>query len=344
MKFEKIHLDDMVRCYSASHMNVDGKLNVLLASENPESECYSYSGENFENKEVVWQDRGGCMSIIPIPNRENEFLAVNEFYLKVSPSLSKLVWGKHTEDGWQVRDVQALPYLHRFDIYDVNGENYVIAATIARAKDHKEDWTRPGQIYIAKMPDDLSQGLEFEEIATDMFRNHGYSRDYENGKVVGYFGSDQGILKITPPHDGSGVWKKELILEGTISEIALSDLDNDGVKEIMTIEPFHGNVINIYKQDSEGKYQKVYTYPNEIDFAHSLVGTHLAGQNCFVAGIRRVDAELMVMTYENGEYKPTIVEKGVGPANLDVVHRENDDVIISANHTKAEAAVYKVTK
>ena len=80
------------------------------------------------------------------------------------------------------------------------------------------------------------------------------------------------------------------------------DIDGDGKEEIMTIEPFHGNTINVYKL-KDGKYEVDYTYPNEIDFAHALVGTTLCGKPCFVAGIRRVNCEAFVLTYENGEYK-----------------------------------------
>ena len=105
MKIEKIYLDYIKRCYSASHMFIDEKLYVFLASEDPESVCYSYTGEDFNERETVWDDRGGCMSIIPFENRKGEFLAVNEFYLKVTPSLSKIVWGKKTEDGWEIKDL-----------------------------------------------------------------------------------------------------------------------------------------------------------------------------------------------------------------------------------------------
>jgi hypothetical protein len=343
MNFEKLHLDDIVRCYCASSIEVDGKLNVLFASENPTSPCNAYSGENFEIKEKIWDDRGGCMSIIPIPNKPNEFLAVNEFYLKVTPSLSKFVWGKHTENGWEIKDVENLPFLHRFDIYDVNGVNYVIAATIARSKTDKEDWSKPGQVYVAQLPDNPEQGLEFKQILDGCFRNHGYSKGYdEEGRVIGFFGSDSGIIKITPPYTG-GEWKCETIMEGNISEIALADLDNDGVEEIITIEEFHGNRVQIYKL-IEGKYTKVWTYEPEIDFAHSLIGCKLAGKNSFVVAIRRVNAELFVVQYNNGKYEVTVVDEGVGPANLEVVNRVNDDLIISANHSANEAAVYRVTK
>ena len=83
---------------------------------------------------------------------------------------------------------------------------------------------------------------------------------------------------------------------------------------------------------------------NEIDFAHALVGTKLAGQNAFVCGVRRKDCELFAVTYEDGEYKVTMIEKGVGPANLCVVNEKDRDIIVAANHTANEAAVYFVTE
>lgn len=343
MKFEKKDLDEIVRCYCTSHMEIDGNLYAFFASENPTSQCYSYTGENFEKKEVVWEgDRGGCMSIIPFETRKGEFLAVNEFYLKVSPSHAKLVWGKKTENGWEVKDLFNLPYLHRFDIYHVDGKDYVICATIARDKKDKEDWTRPGQIYVGEIPSDLeNNNVVLKELVDGCFRNHGYSRSTYNGNVCGYFSSDQGVLRVIPPLNGED-WKVEKILDGKIGEIALVDIDNDGKMEMMTIEPFHGNEIKVYHLDDSNNYKEVYKYPNEIDFAHTLVGTNLCGKNCFVAGIRRVNCEIFVLTYENGEYKYQIVDEGVGPANVDVVHHNGKEYIFAANHTKNAANIYEV--
>ena len=108
---------------------------------------------------LVWNDRGGCMSIVPFQTREGEFLAVNEFYLKVTPSLAKIVHGRKTENGWEIKDVFSLPYLHRFDLYHVDGIDYLICATIARNKQNKEDWSEPGQIYVGVLGPDCSQGV-----------------------------------------------------------------------------------------------------------------------------------------------------------------------------------------
>lgn len=344
MKFEKIHLDNIQRCYCASHMEIDGELVALFASEDPKSICKMYSGKDFSTSEVIWDNAGGCMSIIPIPNKKNEFLAVQEFYLKVNPSLAKIVWGKYEKGkGWIIKDVLHLPYLHRFDIYNKNGVNYFIAATIAEDKKDKEDWTKPGQVYVGVLPERCDEGIELTKIVDDCYKNHGYSRGYHNGSICGYFASAQGVLRVTPPNELDGDWNVEKIMDGSISEIAFVDIDNDGVEEMMTIEPFHGNTMKIYKLIN-GKYECDFTYPYEIDFAHTLVGKKFCGVNSFIGGVRRVNAELFVIQYIDNEYVVTIVESGVGPANIDVVNRENDDIIIAANHTMNEAAIYIATK
>lgn len=343
MKIEKIHLDDITRCYSASHMNINEDLYVLLASEDPNSVCFSYTGKDFDKKEIVWDNRGGCMSIIPFENRKGEFLAVNEFYLKVTPSLSKIVWGRKTENGWEIKDLFSLPYLHRFDIYSVGDVDYIICATIARNKSNKEDWSEPGQIYVGVLDKDLNKPIELKQIVDGCFRNHGYYRSECNGQVCGYFSSDQGVIRITPPNNIDGEWVIEKVMEGKIGEIALIDIDNDGNLEMITIEPFHGNTIKIYKLNND-KYECVFTYENEIDFAHTLIGRYINGVPSFIAGIRRLDAELIIIQYINDKYKVITVDKGVGPANVDYVQLDDYGLLISANHTANEAAVYKIIK
>ena len=343
MKIEKIHLDDIKRCYCASNIQMNGENHILLASEDPDVLCAMYDTKTFQREEIVWEKPGGCMSIIPFPKRENEFLAVQEFYLKVSPSLAKIVWGKHDKDGWQFKDVLHLPYIHRFDIYHANGIDYFIGATIATSKEDKNDWRVPGRIYVGKIPEDSSSGIELEILVDGLYRNHGYWHDEENGHDVGYFGSDQGIIKVSPPKTINGQWSVEYVMEGQIGEIACADIDEDGQKEILTIEPFHGNKICMYHKNGN-IYEKIWEYDNEIDFAHTLVGTMLCGKPAFLAGIRRKDAELIYIQQKEGRIQAHVIEKGAGPANLCVVHEDGRDLIVAANHTANEAAVYVVSK
>lgn len=339
MKITHKHLNELYRAYAASTMEVDGQKVALIASEEKGYPCYMYSGHDFSRRQTVWENGGGCMSILPIPDKQNEFLAIVDFYLKETPSKAKLVWGKYVNQSWELKDVVALPYLHRFDIYAIDGKNYVVGFTIADAKDHKEDWTRPGSVYVGELPDHPDSGFEFKQISTGYFRNHGYTRHIENGKTVGYFTSDEGIFKLIPQADDD--WKIEKVLDGMIGEVACLDINGDGEIELMTIEPFHGNAIKIYEKKN-GAYEAVYTYPYEVDFAHTLVGDTLASVPCFVGGVRRVEAELFVVRYEDGKYVEQRIDIGAGPSNLCIMHLDDKDVIVSANHTRNESAVYFV--
>ena len=339
MKFEKIHLDDITRCYCASHMFINDKPFIFFASEDPNSPCNVYSGEDFVIKETLWNDRGGCMSIIPFETRKGEFLAVNEFYLKVSPSSAKLVWGKYENGLWKVRDLFNLAYLHRFDIFSIDGKDYVLVTTIARDKANKEDWTRPGQVYVGQIPNDLeNDNVVLTQIMDGQFHNHGYYRDKRENKNCGYIASDEGVFRIDPPVNGKD-WTITKIKDGKTSEVAVGDIDNDGIDEMITIEPFHGNTIKIYKLND--KCEEVYNYPFELDFGHALKYDVIGGKKCFVGGIRRVDAELFVIYFDNNEFKLDRIDLGGGPANVDVVHVGEDDYILAANHSRNEAAIYK---
>lgn len=342
MNISKIKLDDIKRCYAVSNIFYDDENHLIFASEDPNVVCKSFSGRNFEVQEELWKEPGGCMSIIQIPNKEKEFLAIQEFYMKVSPSLAKVVWGKKTENGWEYRDILKIPYIHRFDIYRVGNINYFIGATIATTKQNKEDWSVPGRIYVGKLPETPDEELKVEILRDGMYRNHGYYRDYDgSGNICGYFGCDDGLYKVIPPENENLDWKIEKILDGYIGEVSIIDIDNDGVKEIMTIEPFHGNEIHIYKE-IDGKWSRVYTYENEIDFAHSLVAGTLRGVPTFLAGVRRKDSELFYVQFKDGKFVTKIIDKEVGPANLYLINEEGRDLILSANHTANEATVYIV--
>lgn len=48
----------------------------------------------------------------------------------------------------------------------------------------------------AKLPEDLNEGISVEVLADGLYRNHGYWHDQDNGEDVGYFGSDQGTLRL----------------------------------------------------------------------------------------------------------------------------------------------------
>lgn len=346
MKFQKLVLDEIYRCYCTSSVTIDGELHLLLASEEVDGPCYAYSGPDFSRKEVVWEHAGGTMSIVEIPGTNGEFLAVQNFFPGFKSATAKIVWGRYDRNqGWIIRDLIQLPYVHRFDILSAGGTNYFMGATLCTSKKEREDWSDPGKVYVGELPKDLNQPLVLQPILEGLCRNHGYSRGVYQGKMAGYVTCDQGIFVVAPPDETTQTWTVHQLADWRVSDVAVFDLDGDGAAELVTIEPFHGDQFKIYHAGNGG-YQAVYHYPGEIEFAHAVWAGLLRGRPVVIGGIRRKNCELFMVEYQPAnpsQYETTLIETGGGPSNVAIVNQKERDLIICANHTRNEAALYIVT-
>jgi hypothetical protein len=343
MQIEKLVLDTIERCYAASSLTVDGRLYAVLASESIDGPCYAYTGERFTEKEVIWEKAGGTMSLIQIPGSNGEFIAVQRFFPGFQSAEAKLVWGRRNGGAWEVKDLAPLPYLHRFDLFPAEDGIYVLAATLCGSKKDREDWSDPGKVYAGRLPQRPEDGLTFTPISGPHIKNHGYCRGLWEGESAGFITSEEGIFVATPPKQREETWKIRQILQRPVGDVAVCDIDGDGTDELITIEPFHGDKFLVNKKRG-GAYETVYRYPGEIQFAHAVAGCTIRGRPAVVGGIRRKNCELFILQYatEKG-YELTVVEDGIGPSNVAVVSGRDRDLIISANHTRNEAAVYIVS-
>jgi len=355
MQFKKIILDVMERCYAAGTLYSRGKLFAVFASESIGGPCYAYTGEGFRQKEVVWEKAGGTMSFMQIPGRDGEFIAVQNFFPGFQSAGAKLVWGKRNpaagepdseagqpDAGWEVKDLVNLPYIHRFDLFSVEDEILLFAATLCGSKKDREDWSDPGKILAGKLPAKPEDGITFKEIFSGQTKNHGYCRGRLEGRETAIWTSDAGLFSAVPPVSKNGEWHITKLINRPISDAAMCDLDGCGEDEIVTIEPFHGDQFVVNKK-AAGGYEIAWRYPNEIEFAHTVVGCNLLGKPAVLGGIRRKNCELFVLRHENGKgFFTTVVEEGAGTSNAAVARVDGADIIIAANHTKNEAAVYFV--
>lgn len=345
MKFTKKRLDEIERCYCTAHIRVDGKVYALFASEQVDGACFAYTGPDLSQKETVWEKAGGTMSIVEIPGTNGQFLGVQNFFPGFQAQNAKLVWGKRDPvKGWQVQDFIALPYVHRFDLFSAAGINYLVAATLCGSKKDREDWSDPGKVYVGVLPEAPEKGIQLTPLLEGLVKNHGYWRGTLDGQDCGFITCDSGVYAVIPPQTPGGDWETKRLLDVAVSDVAIYDLDGDGEDEIITIEPFHGDQVKIYHKTGDG-YRVVYTYPGEYKFAHALWAGKLRGIPAVVLGIRRLQAELAIIRFspERGSYVATIIDQGCGPSNVDVIRQEERDLILCANNSVHEAAVYFVT-
>lgn len=344
MKFEKKFLTNLNRCYATSSTVIDSDRKILLATEG-EGACYMYSGPDFQQS-TVWDGPGGTMSMVAIPGKNGDFLAVQNFFPTFQSEKATIVWAQPQEDGsWNVKTILDLPYVHRFDILTAGGVNYFIGATLCTTKQFKDDWSDPGKIYVGVLPEDLSQPIELKVIKEGLTKNHGYCRAVWNGKTAGMVTCEEGVFAVTPPQTENGEWTIETILERPVSDIAVIDIDEDGVDELITIEAFHGGDFVINKKIGD-HYEVVYKYPKEMDFGHVVWGGKLRGIPTIIGGYRRVEKELFYIQCESKSaltFKTGVIEAGTGPSNIAVLNEEDRDIIIAANREIGEAALYFVT-
>lgn len=343
MKFEKKVLTNLHRCYATSNTMVNGERNILLATEG-EGACYSYTGEDFKQN-TVWDGPGGTMSMVSVPGKNGDFLAVQNFFPTFQSENATIVWAKPVDGGtWDVKTLFKLPYVHRFDILQANGKNYFLGATLCTTKEFKEDWSNPGKIYVGEIPEDLNEPIKLEIIKAGLTKNHGYCRATWNKVMAGLVTCEEGVFVVTPPQTCKEEWKIEQIMNKPVSDIAVVDIDGDGVDELVTIEEFHGGNFLINKK-IDGEYKVVYKYPKEMDFGHVVWGGKLRGIPSIIGGYRRNEKELFVIQCDDKEkltFKTEVIEAGIGPSNVAVINEEDRDIIISANRELGEAALYIV--
>ena len=156
----------------------------------------------------------------------------------------------------------------------------------------------------------------------------------------------QGAFEVTPPQQPGAAWQVRQFMDWPISDIAALDIDGDGELEFATIEAFHGSYFRVYKM-AGGRFEKVYEHPEVSEFYHVVTGTTLAGQAVFLGGCRRGRQQLFyVHALQKSPLvlQAEVIEEGVGPSNVHVMHEPGRDIIVSANREKAEAALYIVTE
>ncbi|MDF1618100.1 hypothetical protein [Petrocella sp. FN5] len=341
MKITKKVLGQLERVYATTIMEVNGRLNYIVASEGV-NQCIAYDAESLAET-VVWEEPGGTMNIVPIPGRPNEFYATQKFAPTFNAQESRIVHGKANEDNsWTVTPVMTIPYLHRFDLLLIEDALYLIGGVLCKSKAFLEDWSDPGCIIVGKLEKDITQPFKLTTIYDGITKNHGfYAGEWKNRKAYLITGVE-GVFAAYVPNNQGESWEVERILDFEVSDCSMCDIDGDGQLELATIEKFHGELGKIYKEIN-GKWEMIHSH--KYEFGHVVWGGKIQDEPAFIIGGRKGDMELILFTMdEKGQIQETLIDHTGGPSNIDVINLDNKDVILAANRQIGEVAIYEITK
>lgn len=347
MKVNKKIMKELNKCYSIAPLSYKGRDHILVAAEKQDS-CYLFDVDgNFE--ETVWEGPGGVMTMVAVPGTDGQFLATQRFY---SPNDSKdagiVIVTPDGEGHWQVRTLIELPFVHRFDILTRNGVHYLIACALKSGHEFKDDWSKPGKVFGAVLPEDLSgfdedHQLEMTVVKDGLLKNHGYCRVETGGIEASLVCSNDGVFLFVPPEQADGTWEVNMLLDVPASDGVWLDMDGDGERELAIISPFHGSDIIFYKKKGE-LCEEVYRYGEPAEFAHAIYGGMLGGEPAVVIGHRQGKRNLIAFRYDKaaGGYIHEYLDEDCGPANIYHFIKDGKDVIVSTNREINEIAMYTV--
>ncbi len=346
MKVEKKVWGKLSKCYSMAPLRYKEKDHILVAAEK-QDRCILFDLDGNEI-DTLWHEPGGVMSMQQVPGSDGVFLATHQFYSQNNSSDAKIMIVRPISEGnWERKVLVELPFVHRFGILQRGGINYLICCTIKSAHAYEDDWSSPGKVLCAILPKDLSEwdeknSLELEEIKGGLLKNHGFYMEHQNGFDTALVACDNGVYRFVPPENSGGEWEVQEITKVPASDSVMVDIDGDGEEELVVIAPFHGDNISFYKNRGDG-FEKMYEYPEKVEFVHSIYGGLLCGKPAVVIGHRKGKRNLLLFTWNEGDKRIEceIIDHDCGSANVFKFDHHDHEFILSTNREIDEIACYR---
>ncbi len=336
MKITKQLLCDLPSCYAVSRIDLDKHTYILVASDDHgPGYCFDIVTGS---RQTFWQKPGGVMSMVPW---QKGFLAIQRFYPGFNAQDAEIAAYSRTDGRWFGRTLLKLPYVHRCDILERAGVRYLVVCTLCTSKKNEQDWSSPGRIYALELPERPILPLKLDEIAGGMTRNHGYWHLRGNGYDYALTACDQGVFELSPPEHRGGRWSLRRVLDRPVSDIAVSDIDGDGLAEMAVIEPFHGSDFRVYHQSGE-TWEPFYRYPETLPFGHVVWGGRLRGQPVFLGGGRAEKQKLFMLRWQNGAVVDETIDTGSSPTNAVVINGPEEDRVVIACREAGQAIIYHI--
>lgn len=332
MKVEKRTVAGLPAVYSTAELRLGGRRYLAAVSENRGEHAYIIDPGTLEYADL-WIGDTGVMNVVQIPGRE-QLLAIVRFYPVFQSREAAICLLEPTEKGymspWHIREVMQLPFCHRIGIVENENGLFVIGCQLCRDKDFQEDWTKPGSIWMAPVPEDGGDWA-LTEVFPGFTKNHGLYID--SGNQV-YICSENGVTHFDMAHYRAG----DALCPRLVSTTPTSDIwiAREGGRRIAaTIEPFHGDSLGVYELTQTRIAEKARF---EIDFGHVVWAGTIFGRSAVIAGSRGGERKLEVIFWRDGERIE--LDRDVGPTQITLYEEDGCVKVLSANHGAGEVAVY----
>lgn len=311
-----------------------GAKNFVAGGSETTPQVYLYDQKTGQS-ELVADCPGGVMSFVPLPGSDNQFYSVMGLFPPFVGAEAGIYRHVKNNNSWTTEKVMDLPFAHRCDVISREGINYLFAASCSKFKENPADWSKEGEVYVARLDEN---GLAEEpKLVFTIGRNHGMLKSIVDGQETIFISGADGIYYFDM---SNGKCEAVKYFDKEVSEFGIMDMDGDGLDELVTIEPFHGHMFNVYKRNG-GNWELKYT--DTLAFGHGLSCGLFNGNPVIVVGNRRGPLTLVMYKPQdlaNGVVGKEVLEEEAGPTQTQVFTLNGTDYILSANQLKKEVALY----
>jgi hypothetical protein len=333
--FKKKKILDIEAVYALNAFRNESGFYIAAGSETG-PEVYLYDMESCERNPIPHLP-GGMMSFVPIPGKQDLFASIMEMFPPFKGKDAGIYLHTRMGTNWESGKALSLPFAYRCETLETGGRQYLVAATVSRDRDEEGEWSQPGELHVIDLELCEIRRWKSTVVESSIFRNHCMVRSRVEGKEVIYVSGQQGIFCLD--RDGDN-WKLNQVFYGEVSEMAFIDLDGDGKEELVTLEPFHGDSLNVYKRDGANWEKR---FSDSLSSGQGLSAGLFNSEPLIVAGNRggsRALEAFYVRDLIRGRAEREIIDESAGPARTQVFTFNSRDFILSANQIKNEVALY----
>jgi hypothetical protein len=292
---------------------------------------------------------GGCMALMEDSDRPGELFAIMGCFLGYKFQTGAVYHirpdGPGQRDRWSASRILDLPFAHRLAFVARGGARWLLAASLAADKRDPADWSQPGSLTASRVPRRAGETWEFAPILQGIHRHHGMLVASFMGRPSILVSGTEGLFAADLSNDGAG-WAFERVMQSEVSEIALLDIDGDGTEELVTIEPFHGNTVRVYRQEARS-WRKA--WEGGLEFGHCLWAGTFSGTPSILASNRAGSRDLLLFQWDRrargtgslADPERIVVDAGAGAANMIVLRHEGSDLIFSTNQAAGEVVCFR---
>jgi hypothetical protein len=278
------------------------------------------------------------MSFVPVPGLVDIFISIMGLFPPFIGGEAGIFLHKRRNGEWHTSRALHLPFAHRCEILNREGKNYLFAATVSTFKENPQDWSNPGELHLIELGPDPEDKWTSRVVAGNVTKNHGMTRTRINGIETLCISGQEGLFYLEQRYGDD--WFLQPMFEREVSEMTFIDLDGDGQDEMVTIEPFHGETINVYKHSGNKWELRI---SDSLSFGHGLSSGIFQQKPVIIVGNRSGSLALesfSIQDLSKGKFTRMVLEENAGPTQTQVFSVGGMDYIMSANQRKNEVALY----